>query len=191
MELAQLILEYVKVLIWPIVGLIFFLLFRRQMYQLVSRISSSAQELDISVGNNSLKIKIVEKAIHDAITASTEKTLQTESNEKIQEIINTETKKISKIINLSPLAIDILLILGTELDDRSDEWSIQELIRRRYFLEKRPTYAVSNALLELEKAQLISQAGVFSGFYPPPLKYKLTEDGKNVVNEIKKVIGDN
>jgi len=190
MELANLILEYIKVLIWPVVGVVLLLSFRRQIQQFLSRISSSAQELDVVIGNNSLKVKIVEDAIQEAIKEGTEKISKINNQEQLQEIIEVETKKVSRLVSLSPLAIDIMLILGTDLENRMDEWSIQALVQRRYSLNKLPVYAVSNALIELEKEKLILQSGVYAGVYPPLLKYKLSNEGQVMFEEIKKSIGD-
>lgn len=190
MEVAKLALEFIKVLIWPTVLLFLLFRFRSHISQLFTRISASAKELDLSIGSNSLKVKIVEDTIHEAIEKSVMEASKASNDEQVKEIVDHGVEKVSRIVGLSPLAMDILLILGTGLKDRRDERSIQILVQQRYALQKPPTNAVSDALQELEGKHLVKRAGVVKGsFYPPPIKYRLTSQGEEDYREIKKSIG--
>ena len=71
MEIAKLLLQYLDVLIWPLVTIVVVAMFRSHFDTLLGRISEG-KEFELEVGGQKLRIKTLEKGIEHVASASVE-----------------------------------------------------------------------------------------------------------------------
>lgn len=70
MEAAKLVLEYLRVLIWPLLLLGLLIWFRAPLKALWRRLERETRQLDVDIGGQKISVKLAERVLDEAVDAA-------------------------------------------------------------------------------------------------------------------------
>jgi hypothetical protein len=142
MEIAQIVLEYIKVLVYPFIILVVFLSFRKEIRLILGRLKEGKQ-YEIEIGGQKLKVNLLEEGLDDVLQKA--KQLESSDKSELQEAgegIRLKVETLSTASMLTPLEVRFLTKFYA--DDRLSMAKISD----KY--EGIPDAMISKGLLMLE-----------------------------------------
>ena len=124
MDIARLVLQFLAVLIWPALLLIFGFWFRDTIRRLLERILLEGKQIDVEIAGQKLSVVLAKEVVKEAITTVVNDPKLSESPKEIEQIASDSAMVLSVLPKLSNTDTELLCQISkrpreSELDNSS------------------------------------------------------------------------